>query len=136
VSLRRNRKAATLAIQATELAAVVPLVVAHRLSRMALARRMPTGRDHRELTLMGTEKMAAFYESWNAIFSQSIRIQQEIVASLWRSFWLPWLNLGSFPMPPKIDLPHIALRVLSRGMAPVRRRAVANAKRLSRTKFR
>jgi hypothetical protein len=58
------------------------------------------------------------------------------VTSIWRSFWYPWLNAGSFPVLPKIDLPHAALRVLARGMAPVHRRAVANAKRLSRTRTR
>jgi hypothetical protein len=136
VSLRRHRKAATVAIQATELAVAVPLVVAHRLSRMALAGSKPTIRDHREFALMSTEKMAAFCESWNAMFSQSLRIQQDIVASMWRSFWFPWLNSRSFSVLPKIDLPHTALRVISKGMAPVHRRAVANAKRLSRTRVR
>ena len=136
MSLRRNRKAATLAIQATELAVAAPLVVAHRLSRLALAGGMPARRDHRELTLMGAEKVAAFHESWNAMFSQSIRIQQDIVASTWRSFWFPWLYAGSIAALPKVDLPHAALRILSKGIAPVHRRAVANAKRLSRTSVR
>lgn len=136
MSIRRNRKVATLVIKATELGVAAPFVVAHRLTRMALAGRTPGIRDQREFTLMGTEKVAAFYESWNAMFSESIRIQQDIVASVWRSFWVPWLNVGSFAVRPKINLPHAALRVLSRGMAPAHRRAVANARRLSRTKVR
>jgi hypothetical protein len=133
VSIRRNRKATTLAIKATELAVAAPVVAAHRLTRMALAGHAPSRRDHREFRLMGTEKVAAFHESWNAMFNQSIRIQQEIVASMWRSFWSPWLNAGSFAAPPRIDLQHAALRVLSTGMTPVHRRAVANAKRFTRT---
>jgi len=136
MSLRRNRKAATLAIQATELAVAAPLVVAHRLSRLALAGGMPAHRDHRELTLMGAEKVAAFHESWNAMLFQSIRIQQDLAAAMWRSFWLSWLSGGAFSALPKIDLPDAALRVMAKGMAPVHRRAVANAKRLSRPGFR
>jgi hypothetical protein len=131
--VRRNRKVAILAIQATELAATAPLVVAHRLSRLALAGHIPTRRDRRECTLMGAEKVAAFHESWNAMFIQSIRIQQGIAASMWRSFRFPWLNGGPFVTLPKIDLPHAALGMMSKGMAPVHRRVVANARRLRRT---
>ena len=135
MSIRRNRKVVSFGIKATELAVATPLVVAHRLTRMALAGAAPSRRDHLEFTLMGTEKVAAFYESWNAMFSQSIRMQQEIVTSIWHSFWSPWLNTRS-PAVPQISVPHAALRVLSRGMAPVHRRAVANAKRLSRARVR
>lgn len=130
MSIRRNRKAVILAVKTNELALAAPLVVAHRLTRMALAGRTPSRRDYREFTRMGTEKVAAFQESWNAMISQSIRMQQDIVASMWRSFLFPWLNCAAFATLPKIDLPHATLRVLSSGMAPVHRRAVANAKRL------
>jgi hypothetical protein len=41
VSIRRKCKVATLAIKATELGVAAPLVVAHRLTRMALAGRTP-----------------------------------------------------------------------------------------------
>ena len=136
MSTRRHRNVATLSVKAAELGLAAPLVVAHRLTRMALAGRTPGMRDQREFTLMSTEKIAAFYESWNAMVSQTIRIQQDIAASAWRSLWLYWLSAASRAARPKIDLPHAALRVLSSGMAPVHRRAVANAKRLSRTRFR
>jgi hypothetical protein len=136
VSIRRNRNVAALTRKAVELGVAAPLVIAHRLTRMALAGHTPSVRDRREFTLMSSEKTAAFYESWSAMFTQSIRIQQEITASMWRSLWLYWLNTTSSAVLPKIDLPYATLRVLSKGMAPVHRRAVANAKRLSRTKFR
>ena len=136
MSIRRNRNVAALTRKTAELGVAAPLVIAHRLTRMALAGHTPSIRDRREFTLMSSEKTAAFYESWNAMFSQSIRIQQEITASIWRSLWLYWLNTTSSAVLPKIDLPHATLRVLSKGLAPVHRRAVANAKRLSGTKFR
>ena len=136
MSIRRNHNVAALARKAAELGAAAPLVIAHRLTRTALAGNTPSIRDQREFTLMSSEKTAAFYESWNAMFSQSIRIQQEITASIWRSLWLYWLNTTSSAVLPKIDLPHATLRVLSKGMAPVHRRAVANAKRLGRSRLR
>ena len=136
MSIRRNRNVAALTRKAVELGVAAPLVIAHRLTRMALAGHTPSVRDRREFTLMSSEKTAAFYESWNAMFIQSIRIQQEITASIWRSLWLYWLNTTSSAVLPKVDLTYATLRVLSKGMAPVHRRAVANAKRLSRTKLR
>ena len=136
MSIRRNRNVAALTRKAVELGVAAPLVIAHRLTRMALAGHTPSVRDRREFTLMSSEKTAAFYESWNAMFIQSIRIQQEITASIWRSLWHYWLNTTSSAAMPKIDLPYASLRILSKGMAPVHRRAVANARRLGRTKLR
>ena len=136
MSNRRNRTIATLTIKAAELGVAAPLVVAHRLTRMALADRTPSMRDQREFTRMGAEKVAALHESWNAMFREAMQIQQGIATSIWRSYWSSWLNATSSAVLPKIDLPHATLRVLSRGMTPVHRRAVANAKRLSRTRFR
>jgi hypothetical protein len=135
VSISRNRNVAAFTRQVAELGVAAPLVIAHRLARMALAGHTPSIRDQREFALMSSEKTAAFYESWNAMFIKSIRIQQDIAASSWRSLWLYWLTTTSYVLP-NIDLPHATLQVLSKGMDPVHRRAVANAKRLSRTKFR
>jgi hypothetical protein len=133
MSNRRNRRQATLAIQATELAVAAPLVAAHRLSRLALAGHRPGSRDRREFALMGAEKVAAFHESWNAMFMQSLRIQQEIVASMWRSFFIPKFTPWPWIVPSPLDLPHSTVRVLAKGIAPVHRRVVANARRLGRT---
>jgi hypothetical protein len=44
---------------------------------------------------------------------------------MWRSLWHYWLNTTSSAAMPKIDLPYASLRILSKGMAPVHRRAVA-----------
>jgi hypothetical protein len=104
VSIRRNRKAATLAIKASELGVAAPLVVAHRLTRMALAGSAPSARDRREFTRMSTEKVAAFSEAWRATFTQAIRIQQDIAVSTWRSFWFPWLSARPHAALPKVDL--------------------------------
>jgi hypothetical protein len=136
MSNRRNRRQATLAVQATELAVAAPLVAAHRLSRLALAGHRPGSRDRREFALMGAEKLAAFHESWNAMFMQSLRIQQEVVASMWRSYFSPKFTPWPLVTPPTLDLSYSTLRVLAKGMAPVHRRVVANARRLGRTRTR
>jgi hypothetical protein len=124
---------AGIAAQTFALAMAVPRVVAHRGIRMALAGAKPNARDRREFQLMGAEKMAAFYESWAAMYAQAFSIHLRAAASILPFAWFPW----AFYTPlPRVDLARSALAVLGKGMAPVRRRAVANARRLGRTKFR
>jgi hypothetical protein len=136
MSARRSRKAATLARQSAELAVAVPVVVAHRVARMARAGSPPNARDRREFTRMGTEKLMAFNESWMAMWAQSMRIQQEISVAMWRAWWSAWTNPRSRSVLPNVDPPWAALRLISKGMAPVHRRATANARRLGRTRIR
>ena len=104
--MRRSRRhSRALARQATDLSLAVPLVVSQRMLRMMLAGHSPSARDRRELHRMGAEKVSAFYESWAAMFMQMA------------FFW--------FQGP---------LAVFAKGMAPIRRRAVANARRLGRAR--
>ena len=70
-----------------------------------IARRMART-DSRELHRMGTEKVAAFTEAWTAMAIEAL--------------WSPWFR------------PDATLRILNAGMTPIRRRAVANARRLRR----
>ena len=112
MSIRRRRSKA-LAAQTVDLAFAVPQVLAHRLTRMAMAGATPSARDQREFYRMGTEKVMAFNEAWAAMAMQT-----------WRSFWFP------------THLSSAALDILGKGMAPYRRRAVANARRLGRPKRR
>jgi hypothetical protein len=136
MSIRHHRKAATFARKSTELAAAVPVVVAHRVVRMALAGPAPSARDRHEFARMGAEKAAAFSEAWLAMWGQSLRIQQEINAAMWRSWWSSWPSVRSWTAMPKVDAPWAMLRLLSEGMAPVHRRATANARRLARVRVR
>ena len=52
---RKNPRAALVARQATDLAVAAPQVVAHRLTRMAMAGANPSARDRREFTRMVSE---------------------------------------------------------------------------------
>lgn len=76
---------------------------------------------------MSTEKIAAFNEAWSAMALQAVLEGQKLMTS----FWFPWAR-------PRSSLPRqlndAALSILGKGVAPVRRRAVANAKRLRRVK--
>ena len=114
---RRNRNSTRLARQATELAIAVPQVVGHRLARMALAGPRPSARDRREFHTMGHEKVLAFWQSWFAMGWAMVQAGQQA--------WLAMLEGARVPM---LD----THRILSHGLAPVHRKATANARRLAR----
>lgn len=133
--MSRDRQISPLMTLVAELAWAVPQVVTHRLTRMAIAGASPSPRDRREFELMSAEKNDAFHESWTAMTTQALNVHQAMLASLLRSFGAP---LAEVPSAGAVAM-HWgdgAFGVLSRGVAPVHRRAVANAKRLARTKLR
>lgn len=119
-------------MQAAELALAVPQVMTQRIARMAAAGHAPSARDRREFTRMGSEKIAAFHESWFAMAAEAWRIQQQFVLSWLGAFMSPWAALRPPRGPSKAQLQRAAISVLGHGVAPVHRRAVANAKRLAR----
>lgn len=129
---RRRHNTNVLVKEATQLAFAVPQVITHRVARMALARPVLSDRDRKEFRRMGTEKMGAFMESWNAMAMQAFRANQALTMSFARAFWSSSLTANAV----SAQLQSAALGVLGKGMAPVRRRAVANSKRLARTKLR
>jgi hypothetical protein len=132
---RRTRKTQSIVTQAVELACAVPQVVAHRVTRMAVAGPTPSARDRKEFQRMGAEKTAAFGESWNAMTLQALRANQALAASFLRAFWSPsWLKGWPSASEVAAQVQNATLGVLSKGMAPVHRKAVANAKRLARAK--
>ena len=128
--IRSSRKSRRLATQTAELAFAVPQVIAHRAMRMALAGASPSARDRKEFHGMGAEKMLAFGESWNAMAMEALMANQRMALSAIQSFWFPWLPRQSASR----QLSDATLGILGKGIAPVRRRAVANAKRLGRTR--
>lgn len=69
---------------------------------------------------MGAEKIAAATEAWSAMALQALVENQKLGFAFMQSFWSP----------------NAALRILGKGMAPITRRASANAKRLGRPKRR
>jgi len=120
---RRARRSRSLAAQSIQLGLAVPQVLAHRFARM----------DPVEFQRMGTEKLAAFGEAWSAMAIQGLLEQQKLALSLVQSFWFPWMRPRSSMARQLSDA---GMSILGSGMAPVTRRAVANAKRLGRPRRR
>lgn len=119
--MTRRRSSSRLARQATELAVAVPQVVAHRLARMALSGPMPNARDRREFHGMGQEKVHAFWQSWFAMGWAMVEATQKAWMAALQGARVPWIDTHA---------------IVSRGLAPVHRKARANAKRLARTRLR
>jgi hypothetical protein len=115
---RRKRRSRSLAAQAIELGIAAPQVIALRALRMG---------DREERYRMGAEKVVAFNEAWNAMAGEAFRANQELALSYMQSLWFPWIR-------PKSSARSAARRILGKGLAPVRRRAVANARRLGRSR--
>jgi hypothetical protein len=133
---RSSRKPKSVVTKTAELAVAVPQVVAHRVIRMATSGPTLSERDRKEFQLMVAEKKMAFAEAWQAMAAQSMRASQTLAMSFLRSIWSP--SLRGKPTAGKVaaQLQSAALGVFGKGLAPVHRKAVANAKRLARTKRR
>ena len=125
---------------AVQMADAVPQVVLHRVARMMTAGVNPSRRDQDEFYRMGAEKMAAFGESWAAMSMQAMAAQQQFAAFWMQTWWQ--MALGGWMNPPSLQQlsssaqrqwMNSVLDVANHGMAPVHRRAVANAKRLNGT---
>jgi hypothetical protein len=138
MAVRRNRSSAKVHAQAAELAWAVPQVVAHRVARMANAGAIPSARDRQEFARMVHEKHAAFAESWQAMALQALHSQQAFAAALTRAALAPpsRRRKATAPLSLQLQMQQAALAMVGRGLAPVHRRAVANARRLGRTKLR
>ncbi|MGE5169701.1 MAG: polyhydroxyalkanoate granule-associated phasin [Rudaea sp.] len=130
---RRKRNHTSLLVKAAEIGLATPQVVAHRVTRMALAGAYPAPRDRKEFERMATEKVAALSESWNAMALEAARTYVSLAASVFRVLWLPWLG-GASPSPSRPN--EVALGILGKGIGPIHRRAVANARRLAHTRLR
>lgn len=136
MAMRPSRKSKSVATQSAELAVAVPQVVAHRIIRMAMSGPTLSARDRKEFQLMMAEKKTAFAEAWQAMAIQSVRANQALATSLFRSFGSP--SLKGKPSAGKVaaQVQSAALGVFGKGLAPIHRKAVANARRLARTKLR
>ena len=136
MAYRRNRNLFPLSVKAAELVFAAPQVIAHRLTRMALSGPELSARDRREFDGMWKEKSDAFGASWNAIARQTALAQQTLAGSFFKSMMT--LATGGRPSVAKsaAQMQKSMLDIVDKGLAPVHRKAVANAKRLSRTKLR
>ncbi|WAC62534.1 hypothetical protein OVA13_14210 [Pseudoxanthomonas sp. SL93] len=125
--MNRNRSAAsTLGTHLMELGTAAPVVVAHRMAQMAAAGSRPSARDRREFALMSNEKVSAAWESWMGMTRYAMTLNTAATQAAW-AFWMPWAFA-----PKALPSPQDALLTLATaGVAPYRRMAMANDRRLS-----
>lgn len=133
---RHTRKSKSVAVQCAELAVAVPQVVAHRMTRMALAGPVPSERDRREFQQMVAEKQTAFTQAWIAMATESFRASQAITASIFGNIFNPFSPIKTRSATVATDIHRAAMGLVSKGLAPVHRKVVSNAKRLAKTKLR
>lgn len=130
---RRSRNSKSIAVKSMEIALAAPQVVAHRVARMALSGPRLSERDRREFQLMVNEKHAAFGQAWSDMAMQALRAHQALTASWLRSFFSPFPHRRPSTAARVQDA---ALGVLGKGLAPIHRKAVSNARRLAKIKVR
>jgi hypothetical protein len=133
MATRRRRRPKSLALQTFELGIAAPQVIAHRVARMAAAGSSPSARDRAEFHRMGAEKLAAAGEAWTAMATQAMIENQKLAMGLMQSIWFPWMRAPTARSVSR-KLNRAGAAILGKGVAPVRRRAVANARRLGRVK--
>jgi hypothetical protein len=127
-----SRRSRSLAKHSFDLSIAAPQVIAHRMAQMAQAGATPTARDLAEFHRMGAEKVVAFGAAWQAMGLAAARAQQSYLQALTRSLLTPWWvatpDLGALARHANAA----AVDVLAAGIAPIRHKAVGNARRLAR----
>ncbi len=126
------KKNASFPVQSYELAVATQEVVARRLLQMSTTGINPSSNDHEEFHRMWIEKITVANESWSAMASEVMDYQQKLLDS-YASYWMnPW-SFFALPVHTHINHAHNAgNKVLEKGMEPIHRTAVENAKRLSK----
>src|SRR6201987_980097 len=134
MATRRTRRSKSLTVKSMELALSVPQVFAHRLTRIALAGPMLSDRDRKEFQTMVSEKHAAFAQAWSGMALHAFRANQAFTASTLRLFFAPLSQLSAASAAARLQ--NAAIGVLGKGLAPIHRKAVSNARRLAKTRLR
>jgi len=136
MATRRTRKSKSLTVKSMELALSVPQVFAHRVTRMALAGPKLSNRDRKEFQIMVTEKHAAFAQAWSDMAMHAFRANQAFTASMLRFVFTPFSYAKPSAASAAAQVQKAAIGVFGKGLAPIHRKAVSNARRLAKTKLR
>ncbi len=128
---RRRKKVASLSRMTTELSVAVPMVVAHRTTRMMLAGPFPSQRDQQEFMLMVSEKPLAFGQAWWVMTIRSMLASQGVLESMLHLAWSPWIPGALSPKASAERLGEAVLDVAIGGLTPVHRKVVENSRRLT-----
>ena len=133
----RSTKVTSLQRKTAQLMVAAPVVVAHRAGRMIRAGSAPTASDQVELKLMVKEKTDAAIEAWIAIASSLMSASQQHLQVGVNAWMNPrtYREMASGRVPRALRTPWSRIgddfaRAATKGLEPVHRRVVANAKRL------
>lgn len=85
---------------------------------------------------MIAEKHVAFSQAWMAMATETVRANQAIAASLFGSFLFPRSGTQASTASVTRKMQTAANAIVSKGLSPIHRTAVANAKRLRKSKAR
>jgi hypothetical protein len=85
---------------------------------------------------MVSEKQVAFAEAYWQMALQMYRLNQQFAGIAIRAFWAPHSLNASWAASAAIQAHTAAMTVLDKGLAPMHRTAVSNAKRLSKASLR
>ncbi|PID60557.1 MAG: hypothetical protein CSB44_10010 [Gammaproteobacteria bacterium] len=128
-----RKSSRSIPVQSLELALSAPVVIAARLGQFAAAGLAPAPADVREAGLMWVEKFGAMQESMLAMNIELSKCQQTLWRLYWRSLLEPQVAM-TLAQRSSLELQRGLERSMSAGLAPVHRRAVANAKRLGKAR--
>jgi hypothetical protein len=129
---RQVRRAESLSKKCMELAVAVPQVVAHRATRMALAGPLMSERDRKELQRMVSEKQAAFAQAYWAMGLQMFRVNLQLSRALFSALFSPFSLTAPSMVSVMAQAQHAARAAIGKGLTPIHRTAVSNARRLSK----
>jgi hypothetical protein len=137
-----------------ELAVAAPQVIAARSTRMLAAGANPGAADRVEFSKMCSEKGAAFWESLFAMSVQMARVNQDYARAAALQWWRLWTTPWRLPtllwkaqampsamraatrLPTEAQRERAVSRLAAAGLAPIHKRATANARRLTRKRKR
>ncbi|RMX08629.1 hypothetical protein D8I35_06070 [Corticibacter populi] len=107
--------------------------MAYRLGKMAHAMAHPHDADAVELNQMIVEKQVAFWQAWTAMGLHGMSAAQNFSQQWLRWSCMPWTSPAALtPLALTGQLQASLLEMATKGLAPVRRKAVANSRRLAR----
>lgn len=86
--------------------------------------------------MMVNEKHVAFAQAWSDMAMQAFRANQALTIFMLRSFFAPFSVKKPSASSVAAQVQNAAIRVLDKGLAPVHRKVVSNAKRLAKSKLR
>jgi len=120
----------SIAMKSVELSTAVPEVIAHRMSQFMFAGYQPGDDHHVEFHLMWSEKNDVFFESWQAMADQTIKINQEFYSSMVKAMFTPWWKMSNMEVCTPKKLNRAALSIINKGLEPIHTTTTSNAKRL------